>query len=45
MKEEPMVEKELEGRETVKEESLSLRIMGYPNNKNPFVHSNEGIFL
>lgn len=44
MKEELKVEKESEGRETIKEESLSLRIIGYPNNKNSFVHSDEGIF-
>ena len=44
MKEKQMVDKELEDRETIKEESLSLKIMGHTNNKNPFVHSDEEIF-
>lgn len=44
MKEKQLVDKESEEMETIKEESLDLKIMQNPNNKNPFVHSNEEIF-
>lgn len=44
MKEKQLVDKESEEMETIKEESLDLKIMGNPNNKNPFVHSDEEIF-
>lgn len=44
MKEEQMVHKESEEMETIQEESLDLKIMGNPNHKNSFVHSNEEIF-
>lgn len=44
MKEKQLVDKESEEMETIKEESLDLKIKGNPNNKNSFFHSDEEIF-
>lgn len=44
MKEKQLVDQESEEMETIEEESLDLKIMQNPNNKNLFVHSNEEIF-
>lgn len=43
MKVKHMVDKESEKKETVREESLGLKTVGHPNNKNPFDHSDEEI--
>lgn len=39
-----MVDKELEKRKAIKEESLGLKTMGHPQNKDPLAHSDEEIF-
>lgn len=39
-----MVDKELEKRKAIKEESLGLKTTGHPKNKDPLAHSDEEIF-